>query len=127
MRISVDESEEWLKQCVPELASTASEKLGKRIQFAPDEVIANANYCSAGYGVLTEQEREAIRLFATSEGLLLDPVYTGRAAAGMIDLIRKGFFKKDETVLFLHTGGQPALFADRYANNMRLNKASVSP
>jgi len=117
--ISVDEPEEWLKHRVSELASTASEKLGKRIQFAPDEVIANANYCSAGYGVLTEQEREAIRLFATSEGLLLDPVYTGRAAAGMIDLIRKGFFKKDETVLFLHTGGQPALFADRYANKMQ--------
>src|SRR5437773_4855845 len=117
--ISIDESEEWLKHCVPELASTASEKLGKRIQFTPDEVIANANYCSAGYGVLTEQEREAIRLFATYEGLLLDPVYTGRAAAGMIDLIRKRFFKKDETVLFVHTGGQPALFADQYAKKIQ--------
>jgi D-cysteine desulfhydrase family pyridoxal phosphate-dependent enzyme len=117
--ISVDESEEWLKQQVSELASLTSEKLGKRIEFTPDEVLANANYCSAGYGVLTDQEREAIRLFATCEGLLLDPVYTGRAAAGMIDLIRKGFFKKDETVLFLHTGGQPALFATNYANKMK--------
>jgi D-cysteine desulfhydrase len=80
--------------------------------------LADANYCSAGYGVLTELEREAIHLFATCEGILLDPVYTGRAAAGMIDLIRKGFFEKDETVLFLHTGGQPALFADQYANKM---------
>ena len=59
-----------------------------------------------------------MRLFATFEGLLLDPVYTGRAGAGMIDLIRKGFFKEDETVLFLHTGGQPALFADQYANKV---------
>jgi D-cysteine desulfhydrase family pyridoxal phosphate-dependent enzyme len=116
--ISVDESEEWLKQHVSELASLASEKLGKRIDFTPDEVLANANYCSAGYGVLTAQEREAVRLFATHEGLLLDPVYTGRAAAGMIDLIRKGFFKKDDTVLFLHTGGQPALFADQYADKI---------
>jgi D-cysteine desulfhydrase family pyridoxal phosphate-dependent enzyme len=116
--ISVDEPEEWLKQHVSELASLASEKLEKRIEFRPDDVLANANYCSAGYGVLTEQEREAIRLFATCEGFLLDPVYTGRAAAGMIDLIRKGFFKKDETVLFLHTGGQPALFADQYANRI---------
>jgi len=57
-------------------------------------------------------------LFAKHEGLLLDPVYTGRAAAGMIDLIRKKFFKKDETVLFLHTGGQPALFADEYAKKI---------
>ena len=63
---------------------------------------------------LTEQEQEAIDLFAKHEGLLLDPVYTGRAAAGMIDLIRNGFFKKYETVLFLHTGGQPALFANEY-------------
>jgi L-cysteate sulfo-lyase len=116
--ISVDESEEWLKQQVSELASLSSEKLGKRISFTPDEVLASADYCSADYGVLTEQEHEAIRLFATYEGLLLDPVYTGRAAAGMIDLIRKGFFKKDETVLFLHTGGQPALFADQYANKI---------
>lgn len=116
--ISVDETEEWLTQQVSELASLSSDKLGKRIGFTPDEVLANANYCSAGYGVLTEREREAIHLFATCEGVLLDPVYTGRAAAGMIDLIRKGFFKKDETVLFLHTGGQPALFADQYANKI---------
>jgi D-cysteine desulfhydrase family pyridoxal phosphate-dependent enzyme len=117
--ISIDESEEWLKQNVSELASLTSEKLGERMEFTPEEVLANANYCSAGYGVLTKQEREAIRLFATHEGLLLDPVYTGRAAAGMIDLIRKGFFKKNETVLFLHTGGQPALFATEYANKMQ--------
>jgi D-cysteine desulfhydrase family pyridoxal phosphate-dependent enzyme len=116
--ISVDESEEWLKNHVSKLASSAGEKLGKRIEFAPDEVLANADYCKAGYGVLTEPEREAIHLFARHEGLLLDPVYTGRAAAGMIDLIRKGFFKEDEAVLFLHTGGQPALFAAEYANKI---------
>jgi D-cysteine desulfhydrase family pyridoxal phosphate-dependent enzyme len=116
--ISIDESEDWVKTHVSELASSASEKLGKRIEFTPAEILANADYCKAGYGVLTEAEREAIRLFAQHEGLLLDPVYTGRAAAGMIDLIRKGFFKKDKTVLFLHTGGQPALFADKYANKV---------
>jgi D-cysteine desulfhydrase family pyridoxal phosphate-dependent enzyme len=116
--ISIDESEEWLKEHVSELASLASEKLRERIEFTPEEVLANADYCSAGYGVLTELEREVIRLFAKQEGVLLDPVYTGRAAAGMIDLTRKGFFNKDETVLFLHTGGQPALFADQYANKI---------
>jgi 1-aminocyclopropane-1-carboxylate deaminase/D-cysteine desulfhydrase-like pyridoxal-dependent ACC family enzyme len=116
--ISIDESEEWLRTYVSELASSASEKLGNRIEFTPDEVLANAGYCKAGYGVLAEPEREAIHLFAKYEGILLDPVYTGRAAAGMIDLIRKGFFKKDETVLFLHTGGQPALFANEYANKI---------
>lgn len=116
--ISIDEPEEWLKSHVSKLASEASEKLGERIQFTQDEVLANADYCRAGYGVLTDAEREAVKLFAKYEGLLLDPVYTGRAAAGVIDLIRKGFFKKDETVLFWHTGGQPALFADRYANKI---------
>jgi D-cysteine desulfhydrase len=116
--ISIDESEEWLKEHVSALASSASEKLGERIEFTQADVLANADYCRAGYGVLTEAEREAVRLFAKYEGLLLDPVYTGRAAAGMIDLIRKGFFNKDETVLFWNTGGQPALFAERYANKI---------
>jgi D-cysteine desulfhydrase family pyridoxal phosphate-dependent enzyme len=114
--ISVDESEDWLKDQVSNLASSTSEKLGNRIQFTREDVMANADYCSPGYGVVTEREREAIDLFAKREGLLLDPVYTGRAAAGLIDLVRKGFFKKSEAVLFVHTGGQPALFADQYAN-----------
>jgi D-cysteine desulfhydrase len=113
--VSIDESEEWLKDHVSALASSASEKLGERIEFDPADVMANANYCRAGYGVLTDAEREAVHLFAKHEGLLLDPVYTGRAASGMIDLIRRGFFKKSETVLFWHTGGQPALFAEGYS------------
>jgi D-cysteine desulfhydrase len=114
--ISIDEPVEWLQKNVSALATSASERLGERIEFAPADVAANADYCRAGYGVLTEAEREAVHLFASLEGLLLDPVYTGRAAAGLIDLIRKGFFKEDETVLFWHTGGQPALFAEKYAS-----------
>lgn len=113
--ISIDESVEWLQEHVSALASSASEKLGEQLQFAPTDVSANADYCRAGYGVLTEAEREAVKLFAETEGLLLDPVYTGRAAAGLIDLVRKDFFKKDEAVLFWHTGGQTALFAEKYA------------
>ena len=116
--ISIDEPEEWLKTRVSKLASEASEKLGERIEFTREDVLANEEYCKAGYGVLTDAEREAVRLFAKLEGLLLDPVYTGRAAAGMIDLIRKGFFRRQETVLFWHTGGQPALFAEKYANRI---------
>jgi len=116
--ISIDEPEDWLKTRVSALASDASEKMGERINFTREDVLANEAYCKAGYGVLTDAEREAVRLFAKYEGLLLDPVYTGRAAAGMIDLIRQGFFRKDETVLFWHTGGQPALFAEKYANRI---------
>ncbi len=118
MGISIDEPEAWLKERASQLASAASEKLGERIEFTPADVFVNADYCTAGYGVLTDAEREAIRLFAKCEGLLLDPVYTGRAAAGMIDLIRKGYFKKDETLLFWNTGGQPALFAEKYSNEI---------
>ena len=116
--ISIDEPEEWLKTRVSALASDASAKLGERIDFTREDVLANEEYCGAGYGVLTDSEREAVRLFARYEGLLLDPVYTGRAVAGMIDLIRKGFFKKSETILFWHTGGQPALFAEKYVNKI---------
>ena len=80
--------------------------------------MATDAYCQAGYGVLTDAEREAVKLFAKYEGMLLDPVYTGRAAAGLIDLIRKGYFKREETVLFWHTGGTPALFAEKYTHKM---------
>ena len=116
--ISIDEPEEWLEDRVSELASDASKRLGEMIKLTPADVLANADYCKAGYGVLTEAEREAVKLFAKYEGLLLDPVYTGRAAAGMINLIRRGFFKKDETILFWHTGGTPALFAEKYIGNL---------
>jgi len=116
--ISVDESEDWLTNRVSEVASDASEKLGPRFNFAPTDVMVNAEYCQAGYGVVTEREQEALALFATNEGLLLDPVYTGRAAAGLIDLIRQNFFKANDTVLFLHTGGQPALFAEKYSKKL---------
>jgi len=112
--ISIDESEAWLKARVSALASDASELLGRRVEIRPEEILADDSYCSAGYGVLTGAEREAVTLFARTEGLLLDPVYTGRAAAGLVDLIRKGCFGKDESVLFWNTGGQPALFAEKY-------------
>jgi D-cysteine desulfhydrase len=114
--ISIDEPEAVLQKHVAALASETSVRMGPRIEFASDQVLVNADYASPGYGILTDVERESIQLFAKYEGLLLDPVYTGRAAAGLIDLIRKGFFKKEETVLFWHTGGQPALFAEKYGS-----------
>jgi D-cysteine desulfhydrase family pyridoxal phosphate-dependent enzyme len=112
--ISVDEPEDDLKFRVAGLASEVADLLGSAAHFTPGDVFVNADYAGPGYGVLTEREREAVHLFAKFEGLLLDPVYTGRAAAGMIDLIRKGFFKPEESVLFWHTGGTPALFAEKY-------------
>ena len=116
--ISIDEPQHQLQKHVATLASLTSERMEARIEFEPEEVLVNADYAAPGYGVLTGAEREAIALFAKNEGLLLDPVYTGRAGAGMIDLIRKGFFKKDETLVFWHTGGAPALFAEKYQTDL---------
>jgi D-cysteine desulfhydrase len=69
------------------------------------------DYVGPGYSLPTEEMAEAVRTFARVEGILLDPVYTGKAAAGLLDLIQKGYFKKGEKVLFLHTGGSPGLYA----------------
>lgn len=112
--ISVDESEDELKKKVASLANTTADFLGEKTDFSPSEILVSADYLGEGYGVMGEPEIEAIQLFARDEGLLLDPVYTGRAAAGMIDLIRKGFFNKEDNVLFWHTGGTPALFSYNY-------------
>jgi 1-aminocyclopropane-1-carboxylate deaminase/D-cysteine desulfhydrase-like pyridoxal-dependent ACC family enzyme len=79
-----------------------------------DTILVNDHYVGGGYGIMGTPEIEAIKLLALTEGLLLDPVYTGRAAAGLIDLVRKGFFNKTDRVLFWHTGGTPALFAEPY-------------
>ena len=109
--ISVDVKREELQTMVATLATETAAHLKLGLRFAPGEISVNADYIGAGYGVLGAQERGAIRLAAEVEGLLLDPVYTGRAFAGMVDLIRRGEIRRDETVLFWHTGGTPALFA----------------
>jgi len=96
------------------LANEAAGRLGASARVESGDVMVNADYLGGGYGVMGDAEREAIDLFARREGLLLDPVYTGRAAAGMLDLARCGFFRPGETLLFWHTGGTPALFAEPY-------------
>lgn len=117
--ISIDEPEHDLKEVIAFLASEAGDRLGFDKRLLPEDILVNSDYLGQGYGIIGQPEEEAIRLFAETEGLLLDPVYTGRAAAGMIDLIRSNFFKPGETVLFWHTGGQPALFAESYASALR--------
>jgi D-cysteine desulfhydrase family pyridoxal phosphate-dependent enzyme len=114
--ISVDETEADLQNQVASLATATTDLLGEKINFQPQDVLVCADYLGGGYGIMGAAEIEAIRLFAREEGLLLDPVYTGRAAAGLINLIRKGYFKPDENVLFWHTGGTPALFSEKYAD-----------
>ena len=112
--ISVDEEAGAFKEAVARLAKDVTILLDNAKDITTDDILVNDDYLGGGYAVMGAPEREAIHLFARHEGLLVDPVYTGRAAAGLIDLVRQGFFSPEETVLFWHTGGQPALFAEKY-------------
>jgi D-cysteine desulfhydrase family pyridoxal phosphate-dependent enzyme len=115
--IAIDSRRDELQAGVAAIATATIRRLGWEMAFGPAEVVAYDGYLGAGYAVMGEPEREAISLVARSEGILLDPVYTGRAMAGLIDLIRTGVFGKDETIVFWHTGGAAALFA--YAEELR--------
>jgi D-cysteine desulfhydrase len=76
-----------------------------------EAVVALDEWVGPGYSLPTDEMVEAVRLFARHEGVLLDPVYTGKAAAGLIGLIRRKHFKQNSKILFVHTGGAPSLFA----------------
>ncbi len=95
---------------VHKLAQEVAEYVGIREGIPREAVEANCDYVGPGYGQPTEGMAEAVRLLASLEGMLLDPVYSGKAMAGLIDLIRKGHFGKQETIVFLHTGGAVGLF-----------------
>lgn len=103
---------------IAEIANATAEHLGLAARVTPDRVNATDDYIGPGYGILTEAGREALHLCARTEGLILDPVYTAKAMAGLIDAIRQGRLGKDERVIFLHSGGTPALFA--YAEDLGL-------
>ncbi len=96
---------------VYELATETAAYVGAPDCVAREDVVANCDYVGGGYGVVTEAMNEAVLLLARLEGLLFDPVYSGKALAGMIDLVRRGEFRKSDNVVFVHTGGSPALFA----------------
>ncbi|MFA6505663.1 MAG: D-cysteine desulfhydrase family protein [Treponemataceae bacterium] len=114
--IAIDSPMRNLQKGVAEIADKVAARLGLGMQFDPDKIIGFDGYLGGGYAVMGKVEKEAIELVGRTEGLLLDPVYTGRAMAGLIDLIRKKEIGKDETVLFWHTGGSAALFA--YADQL---------
>lgn len=97
------------------LAEKTAQLLGHIVDR--DAINCYDDYVGPGYSLPTDGMIEAVKLFAKTEGILLDPVYTGKAAAGLIDLVRKGTFAKGSNVLFLHTGGSPALYA--YMDNFR--------
>jgi D-cysteine desulfhydrase len=92
------------------LVNQTSEFIELNRFFNKLEIILRKEYLGDGYGIVGELERSAIKLLAEKEGILVDPVYTGRALGGLIDMIEKKEFMKSENVLFWHTGGTPALF-----------------
>lgn len=116
--ISVDESADELREKIVRIANDSSERLQILDKVGLNEIHVNDQYIGGGYGVVSSLERDAIKVFARKEGLLLDPVYTGRAGGALIDLISKGELKAGEQVLFWHTGGTPALFAIQYEDNL---------
>jgi len=94
------------------LAQRTSEFMGLSPDLvAREKVVANSDYVGDGYGLPTNSMVEAVKMLASFEGILLDPVYSGKGFAGLIDLIRTGHFKQGENVVFLHTGGSVSLFA----------------
>jgi D-cysteine desulfhydrase family pyridoxal phosphate-dependent enzyme len=109
--ISVDSKAEILRGKIADLANETARFLEAPLSIAPDSIRVDDRFLGAGYGKMGELEREAVRLFAQREGILLDPVYTGRAAGGMLEMARSGQIGAAETTLFWHTGGIPALWA----------------
>src|SRR5690606_37705271 len=96
---------------IADLARAALALAGVDAPLPDDAAVVRDDQVGAGYSLPTEAMREAVRLFASHEAVLLDPVYTGKAAAGLIAMIRDGSLREDQRVLFVHTGGSPALHA----------------
>ncbi|MCJ7511540.1 MAG: D-cysteine desulfhydrase family protein [Anaerolineales bacterium] len=122
--ISVEPPAAALRLGVADLATSVGQLLGRPGSFLPEEIQVMDQFRGGGYAVVGDLERQAIRLFARLEGILLDPVYTGRAAGAMLDLIQSGQIGRQERVLFWHTGGTPALFAYSEGLTGRLEPAS---
>ncbi len=99
------------EEIVYKLALEVAERLGIKGGITREEIVCFDEYVGPGYSLPTKSMVEAVKLFAQTEAILLDPVYSGKAAAGLIDLVRKDHFSKNSNVLFLHTGGSPALYA----------------
>lgn len=109
--VSVGASRDIVAGRVRGLADELAALLGLDWRPHPDDIVVTDEYVGEGYGQPTPACLDAIRLAARTEGILLDPVYTGKAMAGLIDMVRRRQFAPDQTVIFWHTGGQPALFA----------------
>lgn len=124
--ISIDQTktgDEPFPPILKKIANTTAQRIGYEIQMTEKDFSLNCDYLGAGYAMPGDLEFDAIRDLARDEGILLGPVYTARAMGGLIDLVKKGVFKKGQTILFWHTGGTPELFAwgGQIENSLYLN------
>ncbi len=108
--IGVNAPKDLQEENVYKLAVETADYVGAGGCVQRDDVVANCDYVGEGYGITTDSMKEAVSLLARLEGILADPVYSGKGLAGLFDLIRKGCFRKGENVVFLHTGGSAGLF-----------------
>jgi L-cysteate sulfo-lyase len=111
--ISVRAPKQAQEENVYRLALETADYMGSASALSRQDVVANSDYVGAGYGLPTDGMIEAVELTARHESIMLDPVYSGKAMAGLIDLVRKGEFKTGENIVFIHTGGAQALFGYR--------------
>ena len=109
--IGINRKKDPQKEAVYKLSGLTADKLGMKTRPSMDDIIVFEDYIGEGYSRPTDGMIEAVRLLARTEAILLDPVYTGKTMAGLIDLIHKGYFSSAKNILFLHTGGSPALYA----------------
>jgi L-cysteate sulfo-lyase len=113
--IGVRAAREVQETRVHALAQRVLELLGHPSPLAREKVVADDGFIGAGYGLPTAGMLEAVQMVARLEGILIDPVYTGKGMAGLIAMLRAGRFAADEDVIFVHTGGAAALFGYRWA------------
>lgn len=116
--IGVNAPQDVQEEKVYRLAVDTADLVGKPGCVSRADIVADCNYVGPGYGERTDGMNEAVLMLARLEGLLFDPVYSGKALAGMIDHIRQGRFTKGQQIVFLHTGGSAGLFA--YADMLEL-------
>lgn len=121
--ISVSEEKATYCEYVMDIAMDTLSALDMELELANDDILIFDEYLGEGYGEVDEEVTEAIRLMGVSEGIFLDPVYTGKAMVALIDLIKKGYFQRDDNVVFFHTGGTAALFPNKHKLQKYLGKS----
>jgi L-cysteate sulfo-lyase len=109
MGISVRAPKEAQEENVYRLACETAEFIGSSAALNRSDVVANSDYVGEGYGIPTDGMIEAVEMTARHESILLDPVYSGKGMAGLIDLVRQGYYRRGENIVFIHTGGAQAL------------------